>query len=65
MKISAEDQHQIDHEACRILGLYRRRLRSHTMLETDELDLADILEWVEEYVIAPDAEVTETDVKGN
>jgi hypothetical protein len=43
--------HAVTQEACRILGMYRRRLREHTMLPADEDDLAGILEWVEEEIL--------------
>jgi len=51
MKPSAEDLHAITQDACKILGMYRRRLRAHEMLPADEDDLAGILEWVEEEIL--------------
>jgi len=38
-------------DACRILGMFRRRLREHGLTWQDQEDLADILEWVEEAMI--------------
>ncbi len=63
MKNLSEAQHSVTQEACRILGLYRRRLRAHEMLPGDEADLADILEWVEDYVITQDPLMTQDDAK--
>lgn len=51
MKLSATDVQRITQEACKGLGMYRRRLRAHEMLPEDEIDLAQILEWVEDVIV--------------
>ena len=51
MKPTAEDLHEIDQKACQLLGMFRRRLRAHDMMPEDEIALAQVLDWVEKYVI--------------
>jgi hypothetical protein len=51
VKKIAEVRQEHIQECCRVLGMFRRRLREGSMLEEDNESLATVLEWVEEYIV--------------